>query len=91
MSAVTKDSKGIIYMGSIDGVWKFDPMTVLSRQDASECNITKMKVFSGKTLLDTPDIINYLKSEKQQIKLDCNQNSVYQTIPYLNKWSMLIG
>ena len=48
MSAVTKDSKGIIYMGSIDGVWKFDPMTVLSRQDASECNITKMKVFSGK-------------------------------------------
>ena len=75
MSAVTKDSKGIIYMGSIDGVWKFDPMTVLSRQDASECNITKMKVFSGKTLLDTPDIINYLKSEKQQIKLDCNQNT----------------
>ena len=54
MSAVTERFKGIIYMGSIDGVWKFDPMTVLSRQDASECNITKNEsLFSGKTLLDT--------------------------------------
>lgn len=72
VSAVVKDNtKEMIYFGSINGVYFFDPFLVLKHREVPPVLITEMKIY------DTQNIktINYFNENNKRIKLSYKQNT----------------
>lgn len=74
-TAVTQDSKGIIYFGSINGVKYFDPAYVLSNRISPPAIITEMRIYAEQSVPEESKNINYFGTDNKSIHLNYRQNS----------------
>lgn len=75
-SAVVKDNnKDVIYFGSINGTYFFEPFTVLRRQEVPPVIITEMKIYEASTAENERKSINYFNDQNKDIELTHKQNT----------------
>jgi signal transduction histidine kinase/ligand-binding sensor domain-containing protein/DNA-binding response OmpR family regulator len=76
LNAVVKDNdNGVIYFGSVNGVYFFKPFAVLQEQDVPPAIVTEVRVYEPGTSLGEELILNYFEGDNRKIRLNHKQNS----------------
>lgn len=75
MPTAIRDRDGIVYFGSINGVWYFNPSSVLQKREVGPVNITEMKIYAEQSAPNSPLSINYFRESSDVIKLNHKQNT----------------
>lgn len=75
VNAATTDKAGIIYFGSINGVRFFDPIQVLSNQQAPPPVITEFRVYEAKALHNEGKNLVLLKGKNTPIRLNHKEST----------------
>lgn len=74
-AAVAKDENGIIYFGSINGAYYFDPFAVLNNRKVSPVVTTEMKIYEGQSAHKDVKVINFYHQESKTMRLTYEQNT----------------
>ncbi len=76
LSSVIKDNKNeMIYFGSINGTYFFEPFSLLQDREAPPAIVTEMRIYDTTSSLSEEKIINYFKGNDQKVTLTHRQNT----------------
>jgi Signal transduction histidine kinase len=75
-STVIKDNdKKMIYFGSINGVYFFEPSAVLRNREVPPVIITEMRIYDAQAVQGEDKTINYFNDKNKEVKLAHKQNT----------------